>query len=120
MRKLLLACLLVFVLAGCGHTLMDEAHLQAHEAFKAGDYVRGSLFLAAGCDALHLQSIYLLRMIHCEASQNLLGMMVLWSNVRSVEASYDFVELAVSEFIHDFLLEQVEASEWEHTVHVSD
>lgn len=103
MLKLLLTFLIFLPLVGCGRTLADEAHEQARYAFESGDFSRGSLLLAAGCDTLHLQSIYLLRMINYQSSNEIAGAMISWSNIRALDARYDFVEEAANDLMQEFV-----------------
>jgi len=101
----LLFTFLIFLpfLAGCGRTLVDEAHEQARHAFESGDYSRGSLLLAAGCDTLHSQSIYLLHMIHYQSAGDVFGVVASWSNIRALDARYGFVEDASNILMQEFV-----------------
>ena len=88
---------------GCGRTLDDEAHDQARDAFATGDFSRGSLLLAAGCETLHSQSIYLLHMIHYQSSEDMARAMVAWSNIRALDARYDFIEVVANDLMQEFV-----------------
>lgn len=101
MLKLLFAFLIFLPLVGCGRTLADEAHDQARHAFELGDFSRGSLLLVAGCETLHSQSIYLLRMIDYQSSGDMGEAMWMWRRIRALDAHDDFVEVAAQAFIEE-------------------
>lgn len=102
MLKLLFAFLIFLPLIGCGRTLADEAHEQARYAFELGDFSRGSLLLAAGCNTLHSQSIYLLHIVNYQSSGDVLGAIEAWLSIGALDARYDFVENAAYELMREF------------------
>ena len=101
MLKLLLAFLTLLILVGCGRTLTDEAHDQARAAFELGDFSRGSLLLAAGCNTLHRQSVYLLRMVNYQSSGDIHRTLSMWWRINALDAPYDFVEVAADELMEE-------------------
>lgn len=103
--KLLFVFLIFLPLVGCSRTLADEAHDQAQDAFESGEFLRGSLLLAAGCPILHSQSVYLLRMIHYQSSREIFQSMAAWSSIRALDARYDFVQDAAGELMREFARE---------------
>ena len=92
--KGIIAIAILFMLVGCSHDLEREASSNAREAMIAGDFERGSLLLLAGCDRLHEQSIYLLRMLNYSRTDNTSGMFLAWLYLMRVESDEDFVRVA--------------------------
>lgn len=94
MLKLLLILPILLLATGCGRTIAEDAIEQARTAMETGDYSQGSLLLLMGCDDLHEQSMYLLRMLHHQERNNLMEMVYAWLAIEDIETSELFVKEA--------------------------
>ena len=103
MFKWLLVGSIVLTLTGCGRTLQGEAVRLAEDAIASGDFARGSLLLVSGCDVLHAQSIYLLRMDHYRTRGSAWGMLSAWLSLNQLDPDMDFIEIAAYQLMSEAL-----------------